>query len=185
MNPEKSTTMKNTTTCVTELTQPISKVNIFFIEGNEVIPLNHPKADDNDHWKNFTMIGYSGYYKKFRNLKRLAVEFNDTSKMIEMNNLALVDIVALLKRQAIIYTNDMPNQSYLGSYFHYSAERVYSSTNMKSENFEKLFVTFRGLRLISDLINIDSSKEGLELLLDKNHANDCAPRSAHDDGSGW
>lgn len=185
MNPSKSITMKNTINCVTELTQPISRVNIFFIEGNELIPLRHPKADDNDHWKNFTMIGYIGYYQNFRNLKRLAVEFNDTSKMIEMNNLALVDIVALLKKHAIIYNNDMPNQSYLGSYFHYSAERVYSSTNKKSENFEKLFVTFRGLRLISDLINIDSSKEGLELLLDKNHAKDCAPRSAHDDGSGW
>jgi len=185
MNTAKSTTMKNTTTCETELEHPVTRVKIFFIEGNELIPLNHPKADDDDHWKNFTMIGYNGYYQNFPNLKRLAVEFNDTSKMIEMNNLELIDIVALLIKHSIIYNNGMPSDSYLGSYFHYSEERVFCSTKLKSKIFEKLFVTFRGLRLISDLINIDASKEGLEFLMDKNRVNDCGPKSAYDNGSGW
>jgi len=157
-----------------------SIVKIYRINDNKPKRLIHLKADEGDYWRNFTMIGYSSYYKDSNDLKILAVKFSDTCNMIETNNLQLKDIVHLLRKLGIIFSNNMLDEIYLTSdYFYFSQESVYTSTKSKNENFENLYVTFRGLRLISDLINKGDSKENLMDLIDANDRKYTSVKSAY------
>lgn len=151
-------------------------VQLYTIIRGNINRLEQENALDTEFWRTMTMVDHFYYNYECSDFRILSVQLKDVELMIEMRGYSIACVVQLLQEWNIFRDNQTPDlRYYMFEYFHLIPNGNHNTGYHEKALYNDIYVSFYGLRLISDMIHEQCNGGNMKLLLDELYKKDIKP----------
>lgn len=141
-------------------------VELYTILNGNVNPLQQEDATDTEFWRTMTLNDQYYYDYDCKDFRILSIKIEDIEQMIEMRGYSIEYVFKLLHKLDILRYGKIPHlKCLIRKHFHCIPNQKTQTSNPEMSIPFDLYVSFDGLRLISELINEEFIGGNTTLLL--------------------